>query len=201
MENLTPQLRLSLRVRVAFHAFSLVSATVRPLREVGLQRNQEDMKKEFWNPEYQHFNPAGASEILIAEIENLLHVKLPAAYLEVMRVQNGGHASHTAFLVADSDNQISGEDIHWLSAESFHKLEELEPLTEPDQAGWDIHAEQLDLLIAFKQAGACFWCFDYRKSGCQGEPAIVYIDAECEIEATIAPNCKWLLEHLVKDES
>jgi hypothetical protein len=158
------------------------------------------MKEDFWDIAFQYLNPAGASEVLITETEQRLNATLPKAYLDVMRVQNGGHSSYTCFRPPGSDKQSGTEDTYWLAAESFHTLGELEPLTEPDQAGWDIHAEQLDLLIAFKQSGACFWCFDYRKSGRQGEPSIVYIDAECEIETAAASNWNWLSEHLIKSE-
>lgn len=158
------------------------------------------MKPDFWNARLRSQNPDGASELLVLETEKLLNVRLPAVYLEAMRVQNGGCSSYVDFVQPDSQGQISTEDTYWLAAEYFHTLTELEPLTEPDRDGWDIHVGQLDLLIAFKQSGGCFWCFDYRRCGRQGEPSIVYIDAECEIETQAAPNCAWLFEHLVKQE-
>ena len=50
-------------------------------------------------------------------------------------------------------------------------------------------ARGIDALVPFCGDGHYHYCFDYRKHGPEGEPAVTYIDVECfDKDERLAPN-------------
>jgi hypothetical protein len=126
----------------------------------------------------------------VSAAEAQLGVKLPAAYLELLRKQNGGPlratwpATYSRVLWGIGPQAPSitcdqarfrprhREPRHWAPAGS-------------------------ELLIPFDGDGDWFLCFDYRKLGAREEPAVTLLDCECEFEEPLAETFLTFLAGLV----
>jgi hypothetical protein len=121
----------------------------------------------------------------VAAAEAKLKVKLPAAYLEALRIQNGGYLrldQHPSDLAPVSN--LYGIGPH------------LPSLVNVD---WDVDKEymaeeglkkpaRIDDLIPFCGDGHYHFCLDYRKDGRRREPRVTYVDIESQVEKVLAPN-------------
>lgn len=132
----------------------------------------------------EYVQPALTPEA-ISEAEAQLGVRLPGAYLAVLRHQNGGYARG----VHDVACRIYGIGPRYPSITldgAWWRPKNANP------KAWA--PERPDLLIPFDGDGHWDMCFDYRTVGPRGEPSITFVDCEGEREEAIAID---FLEYLV----
>lgn len=124
-----------------------------------------------WNdiPDDPNRLPALTDDIL-TEVEGRLGVKLPADYLEAIRIQNGGYVEQRDLpIIWNGQDDIALVDS--IAGVGLHKglIESKVLLTE-----WGVED---DRLIAFAGDGHFFLAFDYRE---RVTPKIAYIDTDTE---------------------
>jgi hypothetical protein len=122
--------------------------------------------------------------------EAQLGVKLPDAYVELLRQQNGGYlraswpASYAQMLrgIGPTSPSLTLDQTEWRLANRA-------------ASGWA--PTKPALLIPFDGENHWAMCFDYRKHGPLAEPRITYVDAECEEEEPVAKSFLAYLAGLV----
>jgi hypothetical protein len=160
----------------------------------------------FWeNDEYSLANYVGAelTDDLLHKLEAALGYKLPAAYVEFMRVQNGGtpvntcHATRTRTSWAEDHIAITGIYAAAFSPENslcgtFGSKFWLEEWRYP----------RIGIYFAdCPSAGHDMLCLDYRDCVRSGEPRVVHIDQEIDYRITlVAPTFEAFIRGL-KNES
>jgi hypothetical protein len=128
----------------------------------------------------------------VRDAERYFGVRLPAGYLAMLAVQNGGYLRAT-----------------WpdLPHRGLDGIGPTYPSLILDDAWWRAPgaAEEmwvppgLALLIPFDGDGHWDLCFDYRVSGPHAEPAVTYLDVETEKEAPVADSFDAFLDGLVDE--
>lgn len=140
---------------------------------------------------------------LIASIEKELGYKLPASYIAMMKVHNGGIPVNTCFPTDDAtswaDDHISITGIMGIGREKAYSLcGELGSPFMIEEWGYP------DIGVVFcdcPSAGHDVVMLDYRECGKDGEPAVVHVDQEDDYKITfLAPNFAAFIQGLVHDE-
>lgn len=130
---------------------------------------------------------------MMKDAEKRLGVRLPAAYVQALSIQNGGYLRRRHHASGASIRSIDG-----ISGNSpFRNWSEEKELMA--QEGIDTIPD-IDGLIPLTGDGHEYVCLDYRESGSTGEPCITSIDVESfSGSTTIAKNFIALIEGLVPD--
>lgn len=145
----------------------------------------------YWQvPAFLDFVQPALTDAAVSAAEAQLGVKLPDAYLVLLRQQNGGALRAT--WPATYSRMLQG-------------IGPCSPSITLDQARWrpknltpgSWAPPQSELLIPFDGDGDWDMCFDYRKRGPRAEPEITLIDCECEFEEPIAADFLAFLAGLV----
>jgi len=132
-------------------------------------------------PVYLPYLQPPLTDQTIAAAEKQLGYKLPAEYLDLLRVQNGGYIR---FKLPDMcHKQIAGIGPYFPSLLRFNWDEVQEYVSFP-----------LRGLIPFDGDGHWHLCFDYRRSATV--PQISYVDVECDRQSTIADSFRNYLSML-----
>ena len=126
----------------------------------------------------------------VSAAEAQLGVKLPEVYLALLRKQNGGAlratwpATYSRALrgLGPQAPSITHDGARWRPRNRT-------------SGGWA--PTRAELLIPFDGDHDWDMCFDYRKHGPRGEPAVTLVDSECEFEEPIAPSFMAYLAGLV----
>ena len=139
---------------------------------------------------------------LIASIEMELAVRLPASYVELMKVQNGGIPRNCCFPTKTptswAANHVAISGISGIGRKRTYSLcGELGSKFMQEQWGYP------DIGICIcncPSAGHDMIMLDYLKCGRQGEPQIVHVDQERDYEITfLAKNFEAFIRGLVND--
>jgi len=146
-----------------------------------------DLPADLWRvPVYLPYLQPKLTQRAIDAAETKLGVTLPRAYLDLLRIQNGGYLRRTSISpnLAPVDC-IAGigrrfpSILHkdWDDVKAHMRDEGLKK------------PARIDELVPFCGDGHFHYCFDYRKSGPRGEPRITYIDIESfDTDKVVAPN-------------
>lgn len=130
----------------------------------------------------------------VTSAQKRLGVRLPESYLEALRIQNGGHLRRERHVSGTSLRSIDGISDNrpfrdWSEEKEF--MTEAEIDTIPD----------IDGLIPISGDGHEYVCFDYRRSGPQGEPSITRVDVESFTGTTpIADSFADLIADLIPND-
>lgn len=156
---------------------------------------------QIWRlPPYEVYVQSALTDELLEATEQGLGVRLPAVYVAVLRVQNGGYlqvgfAENRNFNTTHGIIRGVGTKYPYVAKEAWwHDDEDFEP--RPAGAAW---------LIPFDGDGHWDLCLDYRQSstdatGLRIDPAVVVIDTEeCgpNIESFVASSFENYLAQLV----
>ena len=130
----------------------------------------------------------------IARAEALLGVRLPEAYVSLLRVQNGGYVSD------DFDAFPTGRPTSW--ADDHVPLSTLAGIGPDDHHGSVTYvASGLPGvpagLVPLSGDGQYYVALDYRNAAADGEPAITWFDAELDQDFVIAPDFLTFAEGLI----
>ncbi|HVT11994.1 MAG TPA: SMI1/KNR4 family protein [Fimbriimonadaceae bacterium] len=127
-----------------------------------------------------HYGPP-LTDQMVAAAEAHLGVKLPQAYIDLLKQINGGYTINTW--------------IRFERVEQFHKVEELPGVGYSE--GLDSECGSKYKQEEWEYPEGTLWItgdghtgifFDYRQCGPQGEPSVLWLDVEEEEEETIAEN-------------
>lgn len=127
---------------------------------------------------------------VVAATEQRLGVRLPAAYVRILRLQNGGYirGGHPEITIREIDG--IGDGVGAGRTTWWHD--------DIDNEWWG--PEGKDLLINFAGDGHWDLCLDYRINGPDIEPTVAYIDNEAEEDEPVAASFEEFLDQLVEYE-
>jgi SMI1-KNR4 cell-wall len=144
------------------------------------------------------------TEALVALVEKALGYKLPRAYVELMRHQNGGvphntcHRTRTRTTWANDHISITG----------IYAIGGSKPCSLCGQFGSPFMIEEWQyppIGIYFADcpsAGHDMLCLDYRTCGPEGEPSVVHVDQERNYAITlVAENFEAFIRGLESDDA
>jgi hypothetical protein len=121
------------------------------------------------------------TETMIEEAEKKLSVKLPDAYLDLMRIQNGGMVR--CRLPESCHERIGGIGPRWPSILTSEVSEE-----------WGEVSYDVNGLVSFDGDGHWHLCLDYREG--PTAPCVTYVDIECNSQHKVADSFEEFLKLL-----
>lgn len=165
----------------------------------------EDLQDLWDNSEYakkNHISEPFTEEILAKVEDEIGGYRLPAAYIELMRQQNGGYLQRNFFYAGEESDWADGGI--WVSeilGIGFDK-----PYVLCGEFGSNFKIEEW----GYPAIGVCFagtpsagheiYMFDYRACGKQGIPKIVHVDQEGDYRITpIADSFEEFIKKLVPE--
>lgn len=161
-------------------------------------RKVSGLPKQLWKvPAYLPYVQPSLTDRALEKAEAKLGVKLPRAYVEALRVQNGGylrlseHPSNYA-----SVSQLFGIGPRRPSLLGVDWTEVKEWMTEEGTK----KPARIDDLIPFCDNGHSYFCLDYRKDGRRREPRVTYIDIEGSVDRVLARDFGAFLRQLQPGE-
>ncbi|HUQ60174.1 SMI1/KNR4 family protein [Lentzea sp.] len=153
---------------------------------------------EFWSTGTYGVQPPLTDEA-VRDAEKVLGVRLPEALLELLRVRNGGTVvdSRSAFPTAEATSwapdHVPFDSLMGIGPEG----RALTLLDTPYLVGeWGLPSP----VVLLSGDGHTWVALDYRECGPDGEPSVVWLDADHESELLLAPDFRSFLDGLVSDE-
>jgi hypothetical protein len=125
---------------------------------------------------------APLTRALLDRVERALGSKLPAAYVELMRTQNGGIPRRTR-PTSWSANHVALTGIYAIGEERPCSL-----CGDCGSKFWPAEWGYPDIGVDFADcpaAGHDMFCLDYRHCGPMGEPTVVHVDQERDYKITV----------------
>ncbi|OWA34936.1 hypothetical protein B9G55_14435 [Saccharibacillus sp. O16] len=142
----------------------------------------------FWSDDDYFTSPEEVTDERIAQVENLLGYKLPADYISLLRIRNGGCPVNTCVPVGEPDSVDEGylilTGICGIGGQWGLDSEDLGSRFMIEEWGYP------DIGIVFGEcpsAGHDAMMLDYRECGPQGEPAVIHVAVEMDEEPEILP--------------
>jgi SMI1-KNR4 cell-wall len=139
--------------------------------------------EQFWEPsEYatEAYVGSALTDETVAAVERELGYRLPASYVELMRIQNGGIPFRTNHRTTErtswAEDHIAVSGIYSIGSEKRYSL-----CGDAGSRFWVEKWGYPDIGIYFADcpsAGHDMVCLDYRACGPSGEPQVVHIDQE-----------------------
>lgn len=163
--------------------------------------------QDFWeDSDYARREYAGSplTDDAIAKVENELGYKLPRAYIELSRHQNGGIPKRT--------NHRTMERTSWapdhIAITGIYSIGREKSCSLCGKCGSRFWIEEwgyppIGVYFAdCPSAGHDMLCLDYREGGPQGEPRVVHVDQEWDYKITlVAENFESFIKGLEADEA
>lgn len=161
---------------------------------------------DFWDDSAEtaeHFVLAPPTDEQIAAVEEQLVFKLPASYIKMMKLHNGGVPRYRYFPVSDTDatekRRIEVSGMLGIGREKRHSL--------CGEAGSRFIIEQggypeIGVVLCEYPTESEVVMLDYRASGNAGEPEVVHIDKNQGYKITwLAPDFDTFIRGLVNEEN
>ncbi len=151
------------------------------------------MREHLWRTPFDSAKQHALSDEMVRDAEQRLGVKLPAAYIDILKVQNGGYLRYDTYPspvpTSWSRDHIGVDHIMGIG---------------PGEAG-DILAtpylvEEWEMpkgIVLLSGDGHTWVALDYRTCGPTGEPSVTWFDNEMEEEVALAPNFQTFVDGLV----
>lgn len=155
-----------------------------------LKRTRERLRIEWRVPAYLPYLHARLTDAAVKKAEGKIGFKLPKAYIDALRAQNGGYLR---FSLGNT-----GAKQLWGIGSRFPSILEgsvAERCGDDDDAWKPRDAHRL---VPFAGDGHWYLCFDGR--GGRGEPAITYVDLECARSKKVADTFEQLVEKRGQEE-
>lgn len=145
------------------------------------------MKKNLWRrPIFLPYLQPDLTDEIVADAQQKLGRKLPDAYIEILREQNGGYIRYN---LPDYDLSLHG-CICGIGPHYPNILDERAPLLDSaDFVSFDIEG-----LLPFDGDGHWYICMDYRNNAT--EPEITYVDLELDKQKKVAATFEEYLSML-----
>jgi hypothetical protein len=163
--------------------------------------------RDFWEKSAyadQEYVAEQLTDAGIAQVEQKLQYKLPAAYAALMRSQNGG--------IPKRQNHRTNSPTSWardhIAITGIYSIGMQKPCSLCGEYGSQFWIDEwgyppIGIYFAdCPSAGHDMLCLDYRECGPAGEPRVVHIDQECDYRVTlIAENFEAFVRGLEDDEA
>jgi hypothetical protein len=155
----------------------------------------EDLQRSLWEPGSERQVQLPLTDQSVLEAERLLDVRLPAALLALLRVQNGGvvadgrAAFPTARATSWSEDHVPFDIVMGIG----HREGTISILDSPYLVEeWGLPTE----VVLISGDGHCWVGLDYRVSGRLGEPSVTWFDADDGSELALAADFQTFIESL-----
>jgi len=162
-----------------------------------------NITKEFWYSAYQP--NADLTPEIVQRAEDILGLKLPAAYINLLHIQNGGETQGlvcpTTVKTSWADNHVSVEELFGIDL--LDGKEETEPRDTsefnildsiPFTSQWSLPEAQI---VLCGTRNGCI-TLDYRQS--DDNPAVTWLDIEMKEDIQLAENFESFLKKLMPFE-
>ncbi|WOO41670.1 SMI1/KNR4 family protein [Rubellicoccus peritrichatus] len=157
----------------------------------GMKMNFDERLKIIWKEPQKPGTEAPADAVTISEVEAKLGVKIPAEYLSLIKIKNGGHFNW--FNHCEGCSYITSE-LWGIREVGKQDWQEVKQYMEEEQIDTP---RDIDNLYPFAGDGHEYICFDYRDIANDAEPSIACIDVECfDEDTTIAPTFREYIDKL-----
>lgn len=160
----------------------------------------------FWDPsDYadQEYVDVPLTPALLERVERTLGYKLPAAYVELAKHQNGGIPARTCHRTKEP---TTWADDH-VAVTGIHAIGETKPYSLLGQLGSRFMMSEWgypEIGVYFADCpsgGHDMLCLDYRECGPDGEPRVVHVDQDRDYKVTfVAPTFEAFLRELVDED-
>ncbi|MDG9727775.1 SMI1/KNR4 family protein [Streptomyces sp. DH41] len=154
----------------------------------------DEVKATFWGEGLYGVQPP-LTDAVVQDAERRLGVRLPAALLEILRLQNGGlvadawNAFPTDAPTSWSENHVPFDDMRGIGRDDGQpSLLDSGYLVEE----WGLPSP----LVLLSGDGHCWIALDYRTCGERGEPSVTWFDVEGDSELPLAADFHTFVEHL-----
>ncbi|MDY7077649.1 MAG: SMI1/KNR4 family protein [Chloroflexota bacterium] len=144
------------------------------------------MREFFWHPP-DYYTRTPLTDKMVRNAEAELKKKLPSAYIELLKVQNGGSTRYDTY---PSPVPTSWADDH-VPFENIMGIGRNPGIL--DVLGMGLPTD----IIPLSGDGHFYVCLDYRVCGSRSDPSVVWIDFEVGQEVQLAPSFMEFLEGLV----
>ena len=152
--------------------------------------------KDFFDATTYYTSPK-LTDAMITAVEKQLGFKLPTVYLDLLRVKNGGAPKRQCFPTAGthwSDNHVRMTALCGIGGRWGIDSETMGSRHMIEQGGFP----EVGIFVGWTPTAGHDGIFlDYRECGPQGEPCILFLDAESGDSKILAPNIGVFLEGLV----
>ncbi len=159
----------------------------------------------FWDDDelaLEEYVDSAPDDTLIASIETELGYKLPASYIALMKLHNGGVPYATCFPLPVKDN---GEEQDYIEITGFLSIGRKKMNSLCGAAGNKLfkdawHYPDYGVYICdCPSAGFDLILLDYRYYGPDGEPSVAYVNVEDDIIVPLAPDFATFVQGLVEE--
>ncbi len=162
-----------------------------------------NLQKEFW---YTAYSPNKVlTDEIVTKAEEILGFKLPTAYLEMLKIQNGGETQGLVFptkvKTSWADNHVPFDELYGIdfleedSEEEATDTSDFNILDTPEIVKeWNLPVKQ----IVINSDGHCNITLDYRLD--ENAPVVSWIDVDSEEDIQLASSFEEFLEGLVPFE-
>jgi SMI1/KNR4 family protein SUKH-1 len=144
-----------------------------------------------------HYTGPQLTDAMIASAESVLGFALPAAYLQLLRVKNGGCPRRQCYPTNGkhwSDNHVRIVTVFGIGGSWGIDSEEFGTRHMIEQAG----LPEIGIVVGWTPAaGHDAIMLDYSHCGPRGEPRVVHVDPEDDLSSVLAPDFKSFLSGLV----
>lgn len=144
-----------------------------------------------------HYTGPRLTEAMIAAAEQTLGYKLPAAYLQLLRVKNGGCPKRQCCPTSGthwSDNHVRVVTIFGIGGQWGIDSEQFGTRHMIEQAG----LPEIGIVVGWTPAaGHDAIMLDYSVCGPRGEPRVVHVDPEDDLSVVLAADFEAFLAKLV----
>ncbi|MFI6263638.1 SMI1/KNR4 family protein [Micromonospora sp. NPDC051006] len=153
----------------------------------------DQITASFWS-DSPHGRQPPLTQSAIRDAEGLLGVKLPAALLDLLRIQNGGVVADEWSSYPTGGATSSSEHVPFECVMGIGRAEgTLSILDTPYLLKeWDLPVPT----VLLAGDGHTWIALDYRKSGPQGAPSVTWFDADRRSELPLAPDFRSFVQGL-----
>jgi hypothetical protein len=149
---------------------------------------------QFWGSNY--YNHLPLTDDMVAHAEQQLGVKLPPAYIALLRVQNGGYTQGFGYPMSQpttwAQDHVPLHDLAGIVTDPEHRTAQNILDSAYLSAEWGLPPRQ----VLLSGTGHWWITLDYRKGA---EPRVAWIDVECGEDVQVAPSFAAFLEGLRPD--
>lgn len=151
-----------------------------------------------------YHEPAPSDDLIASIEEELGGYRLPAAYIELARIQNGGRLKRTCYPMKVPTGW-SADHIAITGISAIGRTANYSLCGELGSKFWEEEWEYPPIGIYFADtpsAGHEMIALDYRGCGKRGEPCVVYLDQEDDYKiTTVAPDFATFIKGLVDEDA
>ncbi|MDQ0207344.1 SMI1/KNR4 family protein [Alkalicoccobacillus murimartini] len=150
------------------------------------------MTQTYWTSDiFDEYELAPLTDSTIQGVEKQLNIRFPKAYLDLLKVQNGGylHLNQFPYAYEYEDGSLPIDLLYGLSLDPSEGVLQSSYLIKE----WDLPSQ----IVLLSGDGSTWVALDYRQN--QSEPSVAFFDIDLEFEATLAESFDEFLSKLYKE--